>query len=95
MSLDPDCDVDINELAGKLHRKLPSYAQPMFIRRLKQLDLTGTFKLQKGRLKKEGFDIRVIEDPVYFKGPKDVSYVELNSQMHADLLNTEFTRSKL
>ena len=32
--------------------------------------MTGTYKLQKTELQKEGFDVTRIQDPVYFMGPK-------------------------
>lgn len=38
----------------KVAQGLPGYAQPRFLRLLSQLDTTGTFKVQKGRLKQEG-----------------------------------------
>jgi hypothetical protein len=35
---------------------LPRYAVPVFVRVMKRLDYTGTFKIQKGRLKAQGVD---------------------------------------
>ena len=34
------------------------------------MHLTGTYKLQKTELQKEGFDVNSIDDPVFFMGPK-------------------------
>ena len=34
------------------------------------MHLTGTYKLQKTELQKEGFDVNTIADPVFFMGPK-------------------------
>ena len=34
------------------------------------MHLTGTYKLQKTELQKEGFDVNNIDDPVFFMGPK-------------------------
>ena len=42
----------------------------VLFRLIRQLHLTGTYKLQKTELQKEGFDVNNIEDPVFFMGPK-------------------------
>ena len=70
---DPDCSVDIASLGEGLIRKLPKYAQPLFIRLASQLDHTGTHKLVKRNFQREGFDLGAMPegDRVYFKGPKD------------------------
>ena len=42
----------------------------VLFRLIRQLHLTGTYKLQKTELQKEGFDVNNINDPVFFMGPK-------------------------
>ena len=42
----------------------------VLFRLIRQLHLTGTYKLQKTELQKEGFDVKNINDPVFFMGPK-------------------------
>ena len=39
--VDPDNSLDLNILAEKLSTELPAYARPMFLRILKQIDMTG------------------------------------------------------
>jgi len=46
--------------------QLPSYAVPLFLRFLKEVQITGTFKHQKVSLKKEGIDVTVVKDPIYW-----------------------------
>ncbi|NXO01100.1 S27A2 synthetase, partial [Rhinopomastus cyanomelas] len=46
---------------------LPGYAAPRFIRLQDTLEITGTFKLRKGHLVKEGFDPNVVRDPLFFR----------------------------
>ena len=48
--------VDWTGLASHAIGTLPRYAVPIFVRLMKQLDYTGTFKIQKGKLKTEGID---------------------------------------
>ncbi|TTA69396.1 Long-chain fatty acid transport protein 1 [Bagarius yarrelli] len=43
----------------EVQKTLPPYARPVFLRISPQVDTTGTFKIQKTRLQKEGFDPRV------------------------------------
>jgi acyl-CoA synthetase (AMP-forming)/AMP-acid ligase II len=47
---------DLAGLASHALSSLPRYTVPIFIRSTPQLDYTGTLKLQKGRLKREGID---------------------------------------
>ena len=52
--------------AGPHSANLPEYAQPLFLRIKKELDVTGTFKQRKMDLVKEGFDPSRITDDLYF-----------------------------
>ncbi|KAI4641690.1 long-chain fatty acid transporter fat1 [Alternaria ventricosa] len=55
-------------LAKHARAVLPSYAVPLFLRVTPALEYTGTLKIQKGRLKKEGVDPDKItgEDKLYW-----------------------------
>jgi fatty-acyl-CoA synthase len=55
---------DLARLRVHLTAQLPGYAQPLFLRIGAALDITGTFKLVKGRLAQEGYAEAV--DPVWF-----------------------------
>lgn len=44
---DPDCVVDLCVLLKRLRKALPAYAIPAFIRLVKKIETTGTFKLPK------------------------------------------------
>ncbi len=46
---------------------LPAYAQPRFVRVMEGLAKTGTFKVQKAELRKEGIDPSKVEDPLYVR----------------------------
>uniref|UniRef100_A0A8C0BHN5 long-chain-fatty-acid--CoA ligase n=1 Tax=Buteo japonicus TaxID=224669 RepID=A0A8C0BHN5_9AVES len=66
---------------------LPSYAAPRFVRIQDALEITGTFKQCKGNLVKEGFDPNVIKDPLFFRDDKKKSYVPLNPDIYAAILD--------
>jgi acyl-CoA synthetase (AMP-forming)/AMP-acid ligase II len=53
---------DLQSVASHVLSALPRYAVPYFIRLTPQLDYTGTLKMQKGRLKREGIDPKVIAE---------------------------------
>ncbi|XP_014090864.2 long-chain fatty acid transport protein 4 isoform X1 [Bactrocera oleae] len=67
---DPNNEVNLEVFAEKLAKVLPTYARPQFLRFLTKIDMTGTFKLRKVDLQKEGFDPSNIKDTIYFQTPK-------------------------
>lgn len=50
-------NVDWKGLAKHMTSSLPRYAVPIFLRITPALDYTGTLKIQKGRLRKEGIEL--------------------------------------
>ena len=79
-------NVDLKKLAEGLRKSLPHYARPMFIRLIKELQMTGTYKLQKTDLQEEGFDVTKVQDEIYFMGPKDNEYTFLDTKTYQDLI---------
>ncbi|ENN77457.1 hypothetical protein HUJ04_002737 [Dendroctonus ponderosae] len=64
---DPERSVDLNaDFREGLKKALPAYARPMFVRILTKLDLTGTYKLKKNDLQKDGFDPSKTSDSIYY-----------------------------
>lgn len=82
---DPNGTVDIGSLGGKLNKLLPSYAVPYFIRVTDSLETTGTFKLSKVKMQREGFDVTNIKDALYFldKG----QYKRLDQEMYQMIMS--------
>ncbi|XP_063174656.1 long-chain fatty acid transport protein 5 [Chroicocephalus ridibundus] len=66
---------------------LPAYAAPRFVRIQDTLEITGTFKQCKGNLVKEGFDPNIIKDPLFFRDDKKKSYVPLNPDTYAAIMD--------
>lgn len=70
--------VDFQSVAAHVLKALPRYAVPYFIRLTPELDYTGTLKMQKGRLKREGIDPNVIAatgDKLYWLPTDGKAYV--------------------
>lgn len=77
-------EFDGKALADAVYAKLPGYAVPLFVRVVKELAHTSTFKSQKGDLRKEGYggssgegddDDVTVEDPIYVLSGKSEGYV--------------------
>jgi fatty-acyl-CoA synthase len=78
-------EFDGKALAKAAYDKLPGYAVPLFVRVVKELAHTSTFKSQKGDLRKDGYggttgegdeEADKIEDPIYVLAGRDEGYVE-------------------
>lgn len=79
-----DDGLDLAALRAQVHAELPHFARPLFIR-LHEHDAdahtTGTFKLRKVDLVKEGYDPAKIDEPLYFDHPQEGAYVPFTEDM--------------
>jgi fatty-acyl-CoA synthase len=57
---------DLQLLKIHLEKRLPEYARPVFVRLVPRIDLTGTMKLNKQLLARQGFDVNQCSDPLYY-----------------------------
>lgn len=64
---------------------LPVYAQPLFVRILPQAEVTVNYKLRKVRLRDEGFDRKVVADPLYGLDRERGTYAPLDAALLARL----------
>jgi solute carrier family 27 fatty acid transporter 1/4 len=86
---DPDRNLDLSALSKNLQKSLPAYARPQFIRLLDKVDLTGTFKLRKLDLQKEGYDPRTIHDKLYYLNNKTGVYEQLTLEIYDKIIKNE------
>jgi len=61
-----DASFSLLALQAHLIKTLPTYARPLYIRRCESLAVTGTFKLQKEALRREGFTNVAASDDLWF-----------------------------
>ena len=81
-------EVDMSQLANDFSSLLPSYAVPLFLRFVESVDLTGTFKFQKTRYRKEGYNPGATGgDPVYVRDKGSMSYVPLDEEKYQEIIN--------
>ena len=78
--------LDLDRFSIYVRDVLPSYAVPVFLRIDEDIDVTGTFKMLKGDLRKQGFDIAQIDGPVYVMKNGDTSYSILEAD-YVEALN--------
>ena len=87
--VDAESKISFETLAQSLKQLLPSYAIPVFLRIVHKVEVTGTFKLQKSTLKKEGFDIGIIEDKLFYFDPKAIMYFALDESKYEKIIRGE------
>jgi citronellyl-CoA synthetase len=77
--------LDVESFSAYVNEHLPGYARPVFLRIQRELDTTGTFKMVKGELRKEGYDLALVNDPIYVLKPRGDTYEPLDTQYLAIL----------
>ncbi|XP_018583459.1 long-chain fatty acid transport protein 1 [Scleropages formosus] len=77
-----DCGTFLREV----QRALPPYARPVFLRISTHVDTTGTFKIQKTRLQREGFDPRHSTDQIYFLNPRAGRYEGVTEELYSSIV---------
>ncbi|KAM3874254.1 long-chain fatty acid transport protein 6 [Diretmus argenteus] len=85
--LKQDHKLDGPKLYNHLVKRLPAYAWPWFLRIQTSLDVTETFKQQKGKLVQEGFNPEIAQDPLYFLDVSQRDYSPLTPALHADIVS--------
>lgn len=85
--VDESRSIDLVALRRDLHKSLPAYARPVFIRLMDEVDTTGTFKLKKTDLRKEGFNPSNCKatDHLYYMDTKTGEYQPLTKQIYMDI----------
>jgi citronellyl-CoA synthetase len=81
---------DPKEFAVFIVNRLPKYSIPIFVRVQNELELMGTLKLRKINLRKQGYDINKIKDPIYILLPGNSDYTLLTDKIYSDILNKNY-----
>jgi len=66
IKLDDKKSFDTHAFSKFVAENFPKYSIPIFIRIKDELEFTGTHKLRKVNLRKQGYDINTIKDQLYF-----------------------------
>ena len=87
ISLTDPASFDPRAFYRHVQESLPTYAAPVFLRILAEAEVTGTFKLRKPDLQREGFDPAGISEPLYVRDDAKTSYVQLTPELHRAVLS--------
>lgn len=77
--------LDLEAFSQHVNRELPPYARPVFLRVEPEIDVTGTYKMVKGKLRDEGYDPDRVSDPLYVMKPGSDRYEPLTRE-YADTI---------
>jgi solute carrier family 27 fatty acid transporter 1/4 len=81
------------QLSKRLPEQLAAYAIPVFARIPQQVDRTGTFKLKKTALQKEGFDpSKCNGDQLFYWEQSERRYLPLTSQVYEDIQSGVYSK---
>ena len=78
-------DIDIDTVSKFVSDSLPKYSVPVFLRIRETLALTGSYKITKVDLKREGYDIEKITDRIYCWDVSKKAYIPFNSDLYEQL----------
>ncbi len=81
---------DFDSFLKTIQDNLPKYAIPIFIRFLSELSTTSTYKIPKFEMKKVGFNIGKINDPVYVLLPRSSEYTLLTEEIYESILHGKY-----
>jgi citronellyl-CoA synthetase len=70
-------ELDLAAFSDYVNRELPPYARPVFLRVEQDIAVTGTFKMMKGKLREEGYNLDRVSDPLYVMKPGSQHYEPL------------------
>lgn len=84
-----DQDFNLGVFAEHLSHRLPAYAHPVFVRFCKELDATETFKQQKHRLIREGFDPSLVSDRLFLRDAASGDYCSIDPAVYARIVEGE------
>lgn len=73
-------ELDLEAFSKHVNASLPAYARPLFLRVESEIDVTGTFKMVKGKLREEGYDPDRVADPLYVMKPGSDRYEPLDRE---------------
>jgi acyl-CoA synthetase (AMP-forming)/AMP-acid ligase II len=87
IKIDPSIGFNEDEISRFVLEVLPKYSIPIFIRLKQKLEITGSKKIQKANLRKEGFNLNEIDEPMYLWDSSIKKYILFDQEKYQDILN--------
>jgi fatty-acyl-CoA synthase len=82
-------DFDIVSFEQHLGARLPEYARPVFLRIIRQITVTSTFKPKKQELIEAGYDPSLTSDALYFQDRARGAFAPLTAETYARIQKGE------
>jgi fatty-acyl-CoA synthase len=82
-------DFNPDQFSGFVIDNLPFYAVPVFLRIKDELEFTGTHKLRKVNLRKEGYNVEIVKDPIFFWDNPSKKYKLFGKPEYQNLLKNK------
>jgi acyl-CoA synthetase (AMP-forming)/AMP-acid ligase II len=82
IKFDPEIGFNPSAISRFVTQVLPKYSIPIFIRVRAELEVTGSNKIRKSNLRKEGYNINEITDPLYMWDSSERIYTQFDSSKH-------------
>ena len=86
----PAEEFDLSALSQALHRSLPLYAVPKFLRFMDEFEITPTFKVKKSVLRNESYDHALDDAPTFALLPGEQEYVPLTAGLLKEINDGEY-----
>jgi len=87
IKLNPSKEFKLDEFSQFVTEVLPNFSIPIFLRIREDLEITGSQKIRKVNLRKEGYNLDKIQDPVYFWDSSRKIYVAFDDSLYQEILN--------
>ncbi|XP_035516338.1 long-chain fatty acid transport protein 1-like [Morone saxatilis] len=79
-------EFDLDAFLMAVQKALPSYARPVFLRLMPSVDTTGTFKIQKARLQREGYKPQDSSEKIYFLDSRAGRYEAVTDGLYSAIM---------
>lgn len=89
LAIGQQTELDFKKLIKEMKTKLAPFAIPVFIRIVDQIEATGTFKLPKVSLQRQGYNISKLDDPIYLVDLKQNDCHRLTEELYSKLMSGE------
>ncbi len=82
-------ELSLDSFSTHVQKELPHFARPLFLRIQREIDATGTFKMLKGELRKQGYDPAQVAEVLCVLKPGSEVYEPLDAIFHARIVAGE------
>ncbi|MHA1992701.1 MAG: AMP-binding protein [Candidatus Hodarchaeales archaeon] len=89
LKLDTKLDFDCDKFSQFVVENLPPYSIPVFLRMIEELEFTGTHKLRKVNFRKEGYNIEIVKEPLFYLDNSAKKYKVFDKKAYQNLLQNK------